>query len=156
MICHFDNHTPAVMAGVKFDNMPCNYKKDYPPDWHTRIRPDILERANDCCEICGVKNKDYVFRGNWKGQDVFQKVNGDLFSVDGKLIMRNSEYEIIENKNPNAKAIRIILTIAHLDHDTTNNDYGNLKALCQLHHLRHDIGHHKQSREAKKKQLKLL
>lgn len=129
--------------------MPCNYKL-YPPDWHIRIRPDILKRANDCCEICGIKNKDYVFRGTWEGQDVFQTVNGDLFSVDGKLIMTNSEYEIIENKNPNAQAIKIILTISHTDHDITNNDYSNLKALCQLHHLRHDIAHHKQTRRNNK------
>lgn len=33
---------------------------------------------------------------------------------------------------------KVILTTAHLDHDTTNNDPANLKALCNYHHLRYD------------------
>lgn len=32
----------------------------------------------------------------------------------------------------------VVLTIAHLDHDETNNDHGNLRALCQRCHLQHD------------------
>lgn len=33
---------------------------------------------------------------------------------------------------------RVILTVAHLDHDTSNNSDENLKALCQKCHLSHD------------------
>jgi len=29
---------------------------------------------------------------------------------------------------------RVVLTVHHLDHDTANNDHGNLQALCQLCH----------------------
>jgi hypothetical protein len=33
----------------------------------------------------------------------------------------------------------VVLTTAHLDHDTTNNNApGNLRALCQRCHLKHD------------------
>lgn len=35
--------------------MPTDYK-NYPPDWKTRIRPDILQRANNKCEFCNVPN----------------------------------------------------------------------------------------------------
>ena len=35
------------------------------------------------------------------------------------------------------KFIRIVLTIAHLDHDRTNNDSKNLAALCQACHRKH-------------------
>ena len=32
----------------------------------------------------------------------------------------------------------VVLTVAHLDHDPTNNDDNNLAALCQRCHNRHD------------------
>lgn len=45
----------------------------------------------------------------------------------------------------------VCLTIAHLDHDITNNDYSNLAALCQPCHLRYDAEYHaKNSRETRK------
>lgn len=37
---------------------------------------------------------------------------------------------------------RVVLTVAHLDHDTTNNDPANLRALCQRCHLDWDLDHH--------------
>ncbi len=43
------------------------------------------------------------------------------------------------------KHIRVILTIAHLDHDAENHDVAldRLKAMCQLCHLRYDKQEHK-------------
>lgn len=40
---------------------------------------------------------------------------------------------------------KIVLTIAHLDHNTENNHSENLRALCQSCHLRYDIEHHKKN-----------
>ena len=51
------------------------------------------------------------------------------------------------------RLIRIVLTVAHVDHDTHHNDLmefggpaprpaGNLVALCQRCHLRHDREQH--------------
>lgn len=39
--------------------MPINYSK-YPPNLKTEIRPRILARANNCCEVagCGLRNGD--------------------------------------------------------------------------------------------------
>jgi 5-methylcytosine-specific restriction endonuclease McrA len=37
---------------------------------------------------------------------------------------------------------KVILTVAHLDHDTTHNTDDNLKALCQRCHLTYDAKHH--------------
>lgn len=39
---------------------------------------------------------------------------------------------------------RVVLTVAHLDHDTTNNTRENLRALCQRCHLRYDKQLHAQ------------
>ena len=38
----------------------------------------------------------------------------------------------------------VVLTVAHLDHDPTNNDPANLRALCQRCHLTHDAKLHAQ------------
>jgi 5-methylcytosine-specific restriction endonuclease McrA len=38
----------------------------------------------------------------------------------------------------------VILTVAHLDHDTTHNTRDNLRALCQRCHLRYDRHLHAQ------------
>ena len=86
--------------------MPIDYKR-YPPDWKTRIRPEVLRRADNRCEFCGVEN--YSFR-------------------DGK---------------------RIILTIAHLDHDETNWNVSidRLKALCQRCHIRYDVQEKKRRKQ---------
>lgn len=41
---------------------------------------------------------------------------------------------------------RVVLTIAHLDHDLTHNDPANLRALCQRCHNRHDVKHRARNR----------
>lgn len=37
---------------------------------------------------------------------------------------------------------RVVLTVAHLDHNPANCDPSNLRAWCQPHHLRYDVKHH--------------
>lgn len=37
---------------------------------------------------------------------------------------------------------KVVLTVAHLDHDTTNNRFSNLRAMCQRCHLKYDAKHH--------------
>jgi hypothetical protein len=40
-----------------------------------------------------------------------------------------------------ARPIKIILTVAHLNHDEADTRPENLAHLCQLHHNRHDAKH---------------
>jgi hypothetical protein len=40
---------------------------------------------------------------------------------------------------------RVVLTVAHLDHDTRNNDLLNLRAMYQRCHLRYDVEHHRRN-----------
>ena len=42
----------------------------------------------------------------------------------------------------------VVLTVAHLDHDTTNNADANLAALCQRCHLSYDSIQHMQNSAA--------
>lgn len=137
--------------------MPVDYSK-YPKDWHTRIRPDILARAGNCCEICKVPNRAIICRGQWGGEEVWQNDDGSIFRLsDGECIGEDYVGEVWVGR---AQIVtRIVLTIAHMDHDTGNNDYANLKALCQLHHLRHDKDLHRANSRAtnnKKKGLQNL
>ena len=41
---------------------------------------------------------------------------------------------------------KVVLTIAHMDHDPANNRESNLRALCQRCHLFHDREDHARSR----------
>lgn len=122
--------------------MPCDYKK-YHPEWKTKIRPDILKREGNCCKVCKVENgaaifRGYIFTGNGK-IEIYQKPDGSIFDAEtGRKIFDGSVYASIEplSGNPNQRAIKVVLTIAHLDQNKDNNNYDNLAALCQKHHMK--------------------
>ena len=84
----------------------------YPKNWK-EIRANILKRANNCCEFCGVP--DHSWRPSL-------------------------------NSTSPSDAVKVILTIAHLDHDPTNNNPANLRALCQRCHNRYDAEHRSANR----------
>ena len=117
--------------------MPIDYKK-YPPNWK-EIRKRILDRAKDCCEFCGVKNYAIGWR-DWKDE-----WNDLPHSHEGDVIADEAEEQ-------GYKIIKIILTIAHLDHDEENHNVKDdrLAALCQRCHLRYDAPE-KAKRRSKKK-----
>ena len=112
--------------------MPIDYKK-YPPDWD-ETRKRILARANNCCEVCGVKNYSIGYRDE----------DGEFIEVENSMELEDPHYP--------HKLIKIILTIAHLDHDEYNWDVKDerLKALCQKHHLGLDVNEKKKRMKSKK------
>jgi hypothetical protein len=56
-----------------------------------------------------------------------------------------------ENYTPNPiTGSRVILTVAHLDHDIANNEDSNLMAMCQLCHNRYDAPMRAAKRKAKR------
>jgi len=93
-----------------------------------------LTRANNCCEECGVPNYAIIYRPN-KGKPEWELMPegllADAMALDG------------------IKFTKVILTIAHLDHDKINHEVKleRLKALCQRCHLRLDINHHVSNRK---------
>ncbi|MGB3327589.1 MAG: hypothetical protein WBA46_01465 [Thermomicrobiales bacterium] len=102
---------------------------DYSPDW-AWISRQIRDQAGNRCEWCGVANgargaRDYT--GEWHAEDDIDSMNG-------------TEGEILFGEYPHI--IRIVLTVAHLDHDKANNDPANLRALCQRCHLNWDRDRH--------------
>ncbi len=109
--------------------MPIKYSL-YPTNWFSELRPAVLARAEHRCENCGLPNYS-VFRVMVEGQYAVHSKH-DTFQAAQKiqLALLASDY------HHDWKIIK--LAIAHLDHDVTNNDLSNLKALCQRCHLAHD------------------
>lgn len=100
-------------------------KNRYPANWK-EIRASILARSGNCCEWCGVLNHAEGARdihGEWHDERQIDNMN----STVGEILF--GEYP---------KIIRIVLTIAHIDHTPEHNDPANLAALCQRCHLNHD------------------
>lgn len=123
--------------------MPIDYSK-YPPNWKTEIRPRILERANNCCEDCGVPNYAIILRD--KNSRAWRHICGSEHD------MIKSKIRVGYNMSGAIKKLgftKIILTIAHLKHDKENHDVKDedLKALCQKCHLRHDLKRHIENRK---------
>lgn len=128
--------------------MPINYK-EYAATWKTEIRPAILQRANSKCEFCGIQNHIYVFRGDWNGKEVYQTEHGDIYCADTSTVLVKGDlgfHESIQGKTVDQKAIKTVLTIAHLNHDKADNRHENLKALCQRCHNRYDAEYRKANR----------
>ena len=116
--------------------MPIDYRK-YAKNWKTEIRPAILVRAGHCCEFCRVKNYSVGYRDK-KG--LFYDIQFIMHELDnnGRDLFEDVLSHCYDTKGDQIKPIRIILTIAHLDQNIGNDDYRNLRALCQRCHLSHD------------------
>jgi hypothetical protein len=98
--------------------MPINYR-DYHPKWQL-IRRLILKRADNCCEECGIKNHTPI----------------PAALQDPPTLLLFDDLQHVHVELPRRIAV---LTIAHVDHDRTNNDFSNLAAWCQSCHLAHDL-----------------
>lgn len=116
--------------------MPIDYKK-YPPNWKTEIRPFIMKRANNACENegCDFKHREMVWSYLiYRGKTGWVKIKEEAVAL-----AKESGWNC-EISEPIIKEVKVVLTIAHLDHDETNWEVkmDRLKAMCQLCHLRYD------------------
>lgn len=115
--------------------MPIDYSR-YPADWKPGIVPRILLRANNCCEFCGLANGTKVYSAALKINDGGRyKIKRIWLSTESDVI-RMSAFKTAEPIKP----VKVVLTVAHLDHDETNHAVTDdrLKALCQYCHLNYD------------------
>lgn len=121
--------------------MPINYK-EYHPKWRLISRLIRFRRAHNKCEWCGIHNnavvkrlKNGTFRllSRTEWDMVYSKIRSGGYNMSGAL--------------KKLGFTKIILTVAHVDHDKTNNRFSNLAALCQRCHLKHDAKHHVANRK---------
>ena len=121
--------------------------------WHA-LRALVLERAGRKCEQCGAPHMAAIIRrpGEYgltvplPGSGVWVSRHDDRTGV----FLGNTWSDAYRGRS-----VKVVLTIAHLNHDPTDNDgwepgqpvkpfgQSNLGALCQTCHLRHDHDHHR-------------
>lgn len=119
----------------------------YPANWKTEIRPAILERAAHRCEWCGKPNGETVevriFGGGpvetlfWfdEGRGAWRFATGVPGAEPPSDIAAALKSDAASER---CKPVKVVLTIAHLDHVPENCEPGNLRALCQRCHLTYD------------------
>jgi hypothetical protein len=112
-------------------------KHRYPADWKA-VRQRILARARYRCEQPGCRARHGV-TGYWH-KSLFHPLPDALWAAGYK-----AGDEVACDDGVTLKVIKIVLTIAHLDHTPENCADDNLRAWCQRHHLAYDQAHHAQS-----------
>lgn len=118
-------------------------KSRYPKNWKEISKRIRFERAGNKCEQCNAPNGELIVRGTGSDAGTYMLWGGEIHDdQDGEFyrIGKGSEY------NCAGKFTRVVLTVAHLDHQPENNAEENLKALCQKCHLAHDREQHKATR----------
>ncbi len=132
-------------------------KARYPANWNT-ISEQIRERDNQKCCFCGVKNGASIIRLNKGGKHFYRYPESDnVYCAESgswcTTITKGYNLEIGYFNSAHAKAVKIVLTVAHLDHTPENCDPSNLKSLCQRCHLKYDAAHHAQTRAQTKQKV---
>lgn len=108
-------------------------RKRYPKNW-AFISADIrYNRANDRCERCGLPNGEIIQRlpNNRYKIMSFEELDRIQYYVEQWGSPINRVFKML-------RISKVVLTVAHLDHNEQNNDYSNLLALCQKCHFNHD------------------
>lgn len=105
-------------------------KDRYPKDWKD-VRARVLARAGHRCEWPGCSVANYA--GGYWDHEQFVVVG------HGVIEPRTAVQLAIQGH----RLLRIVLTIAHLDHVPEHCELENLRAWCQRHHLRYDLDHHR-------------
>jgi hypothetical protein len=126
-----------LLLRMKTGNM-----NNYPDNWNTEIRPNILKRAKNKCEQCGLPNYCIIHRTSKYGSGFIEKPQGTVLlneiATKGASTCKLAR-QIANDLNKGDRYWKVVvLSVAHLDHCTENNREGNLKALCQSCYLLHD------------------
>lgn len=123
----------------------------YPVNWK-EIRAEILKRAGDCCEQCKAPNRLMIARGEGPDAGTYITEDAEVYDdADGthRGYARMSDYTY-------DRWIRVVLTIAHLDHTPENCAPENLRAWCQRCHLRYDAKHHAENARRTRRERKAV
>lgn len=115
--------------------MPIDYSQ-YPDNWKSEIVPRILRRAGNRCEKCGLENGRTVTSLALKIVENRKSKIKRFWLTDGGDIKRMEPFAVAGK----TKEVKVILTVAHLDHDKENSEVSDdrLRAWCQYCHLGYD------------------
>jgi hypothetical protein len=107
---------------------------------YEETRARMLKRARNKCELCRVPNRELAERGPggvWR-----------LKTCAPGTAWRNAKGNAttFEPISTARRIVRIVLTVAHLNHVAGDDRDDNLLALCQWCHLNYDKLHHRETR----------
>lgn len=104
----------------------------YPADW--KIRSLLIRRC----------------RAHWRCEcDGRCGRQADHLDATGRCVNRHGQPAVITGS-------KVVLTVAHLDHQPEHSELANLMAMCQGCHLHYDRGHHAETRRNRTGQLGLF
>ena len=79
----------------------------YPPNWNSHIRPFIIERDNNTCQVCGVKaGEEYI---SPKGK-----------TIKARLAVAHLDHDA-ENHNVSMDRLLLMCNCCHLAYDAEDN-----------------------------------
>lgn len=114
-------------------------KHHYAADWR-RISASVrFGRAAGRCETCARPHRTLIYAladGRWLDpqHQTWRNTRAEPSSVPDPVDLAT------------LRSVRVVISTAHLDHDSANRDPANLRALCQRCHLQHDLAHHLRQR----------
>lgn len=131
-------------------------KARYPKDWPA-ISARIRLRAGNKCEECGVEN--YALGGRNKSGDWLAAWP---IGTDGLRTTwpQPGEWAWCGDEETQGKAhlriVRIVLTVAHLNHTPEDCADDNLRCWCQRCHNRYDVAHRRKGIEERARAARAL
>ena len=114
-------------------------KKHYPKNWPS-IREQILARDQYACQQCGAKQ--YAV-GRYLPNGKYQSIGEQVPLVQPNTKRTRSYRRALQIARRHRRLFGqpcqvIVLAVAHLDQDTTNNAVDNLRTFCQRCHFAYD------------------
>ena len=114
-------------------------KARYPADWKA-ISKRIRDKAGNRCEQCGVENGSMIYRGSHEMMPAWRYADDPVFvssrsPFDGSDLPGTSWDDFDKRKGD---AVRVVLTVAHLNHTPEDCADENLRAWCQSCHNSYD------------------
>ena len=111
----------------------------YPDDWPA-ISKRIRAKAGNRCEQCGVENGALIYRGSHEMRPAWRYASDTVYensrcAFDGSEIPGTCWDDFDSRRGD---PVKVVLTVAHLDHQPENCADDNLRAWCQRCHNAYD------------------
>jgi len=114
-------------------------KDRYPQDWKA-ISKRIRVLAGNVCEKCGTPNGELIRRGVTRDKIAVWRLASDSAYMDGYRADNGIlEHDTGEDTVGWGQLVKVILTVAHLDHTPENCADDKLRAWCQRCHNVYDM-----------------
>lgn len=132
-------------------------KARYPKDWKA-ISLRIRERAGQKCEKCNAPNGELIFRfssEDYHFEPSYMTDEGEVFHAETGNHLDDVPPCLVTDAT-DGKWVRVVLTVAHLDHIPENCADDNLRAWCQRCHNIYDAPMRKAGIKERRKSSKAI